>query len=104
MFFKLSVQTYQPLSVIYRIQNFVYHHWGITSIYRLFSYPFIPGIERQQDGINSLGRKVNNSFIASYHRQLSADSKMKKFKIKISFISPEGPKARAKKHDLILCF
>ena len=26
-FFKLSVQTFQPLFVIYRWDNFVYHHW-----------------------------------------------------------------------------
>ena len=36
-------------------------------------------------------------FIASYYRQLFADIKMKKIKIKTSFFSPEGPKARAKK-------
>ena len=34
--------------------------------------------------------------IASYYRQLSADTKIKNLKIKTSFVSPEGPKARAK--------
>ena len=37
---KLSDQTFQPLILIYRIGNFVYQHWGYTSIYRLLSYPF----------------------------------------------------------------
>ncbi len=36
-------------------------------------------------------------FIASYYRQLSADKKMKKFKIKTSFVSRKGTKARADK-------
>ena len=36
-------------------------------------------------------------YIASYYRQLSADIKMKNYKNKTSFISPEGQKARAKK-------
>ena len=36
-------------------------------------------------------------FIASYYRQLSADIKMKNFKIKTSVVSCEGPKARGDK-------
>ena len=39
-FDKLSIQTFQPLIVIYRRRNFVYHHWGCKSIFRLFSHPF----------------------------------------------------------------
>ena len=39
LFIKLSVQTFQPLIVIYRMGNFVYHHWGCTSIYKSLSYP-----------------------------------------------------------------
>ena len=37
---KLSVQTFQPLIVIYRRDNFVYHYWRYTSNYRPLSYPF----------------------------------------------------------------
>ena len=37
---KLSVQTFQPLNVIYRRVNIVYYYWGYTSIYMLLSYPF----------------------------------------------------------------
>ena len=33
----LSVQTFQPLIVIYIMGNFVYHHWGL--IYWPLSYP-----------------------------------------------------------------
>ena len=40
LIFKLSVQKFQQLIVIYRLGNFVYNHWGCTSIYRLLSYPF----------------------------------------------------------------
>ena len=40
------------------------------------------------------GEKIGKLFIASYYRQLSADIKMKTYKIKTSFVSPEGPKAR----------
>ena len=36
----LSVQTFQPLIVIYRRGNFVYHHGWCTSIYWTLSYPF----------------------------------------------------------------
>ena len=32
-FIKLSVQSFQPLIVIYGRGNFVYHHWECTSIY-----------------------------------------------------------------------
>ena len=39
-FFKLSVQMFQPLIVIYRRVNFVYYYWEWTSIYRLLSHPF----------------------------------------------------------------
>ena len=39
-FLKLSVQTLQPLIVIFRRGNFLYNHWGCTSIYRQLSYPF----------------------------------------------------------------
>ncbi len=38
-FIKLSVQTFQPQIVIYSRGNFVYHHWGCKSIYRLLFYP-----------------------------------------------------------------
>ena len=37
---KLSVQTFQPLTVIYRRENLACNHWGCTSIYLPFSYPF----------------------------------------------------------------
>ena len=36
-FINLSVQTFQPLIVIYIMGNFMYHHWG--SIYWPLSYP-----------------------------------------------------------------
>ena len=36
----LSFQTFQPLTLFYRRCNFVYHHWGCTSIYRPLSFPF----------------------------------------------------------------
>ena len=39
-FIKLSVQTFQPLIVINRRDNFVYHYWECTSIYLPLSYPF----------------------------------------------------------------
>ena len=39
---KLSVKTFQPLIVIYIMGNFVYRHWGGTSIYWPLSYPFRP--------------------------------------------------------------
>ena len=39
-FFLLSVQMFQPLIVIYRRGNYVYHHWVCTSIYWPLSYPF----------------------------------------------------------------
>ena len=39
-FIKLSVQTFQPLILLYRRGNFVYHHWRSTSIFRPLSYPF----------------------------------------------------------------
>ena len=42
---KLSVRTFQQLSLIHIRGNFVYHHWGFTSIYRLLSYPFRSLIE-----------------------------------------------------------
>ena len=32
-FVKSSVQTFQPQILIYKRGNFVYHHWGCTSIY-----------------------------------------------------------------------
>ena len=41
LFIKLSVKTFQPLTVIYKRDNFVYNHWGCTSIYRPLSFPFI---------------------------------------------------------------
>ena len=40
LFIKLSVQSFQPPILIYRRGNFVYHHWGLKSIYRLLSYHF----------------------------------------------------------------
>ena len=36
-------------------------------------------------------------YIASYYRQLSADIKMKNYKIKTSLVRPEGSNARANK-------
>ena len=42
--------------------------------------------------------------MASYYRQLSADSKMKSLKNKISFVGPEGSKALAKKTGIILIY
>ncbi len=41
---------FQPIIVIYRRGNFVYHYWRFTSIYQLLSYPFrslvnIPGMD-----------------------------------------------------------
>ena len=38
---KLSLLIFQPLIVIYRSGNAVYHHWGYTSIYWPFSYQSI---------------------------------------------------------------
>ena len=38
VFFKFSIQTYQPL-LNYRRGDFVYHPWGCTLIYRPLSYP-----------------------------------------------------------------
>ena len=34
-----SVQTLQPLIVIYWRDNFVHHHWGCTSAHQQLSYP-----------------------------------------------------------------
>ena len=31
---KLSVRTFQPIILIYRKYNYVYHHWKCTSIYQ----------------------------------------------------------------------
>ena len=39
-FIKLKVQTFQPIILIYRNGDFVYNHWGSTSIYQPLSYPF----------------------------------------------------------------
>ena len=39
-YIKLSAQTSQPLSVIYRWVKFVHNQWGCKSIYRPLSYPF----------------------------------------------------------------
>ena len=39
-FIKLSIQMFQPLIVIKRRSNFVYHPWECTLIYWPFSYPF----------------------------------------------------------------
>ena len=39
-FIKLIFETFKLLILMYRWGNFVYHHWGCTSIYRPFSYPF----------------------------------------------------------------
>ena len=39
-FIKLSCQMFQPLIVIYRRGNFVYHDCGSTKIYQTLSYPF----------------------------------------------------------------
>ena len=36
----MSFQTFQPLILIYRRNNFVYHLWGCTLIYQPLSYPF----------------------------------------------------------------
>ena len=37
--FSLFYLVFQLLIVNYRRDNFVYHHWGCTSIYRSLSYP-----------------------------------------------------------------
>ena len=37
---KFSVQTFQPLILIYRRGNFMHHHWGCTPIYPSLCYPF----------------------------------------------------------------
>ena len=39
-FFEFCFKSFQPLIVIYRRGNFVYHHWVCTSIYRSLSFPF----------------------------------------------------------------
>ena len=39
-FIKCSVQTFQPLTLIYRRDNFVCHQWLFTSIYQPMSYRF----------------------------------------------------------------
>ena len=41
-FNKLSVKTFQPLIFNYRRCNFVYQHWGFTSIYRPCLIPLDP--------------------------------------------------------------
>ncbi len=50
--------------------------------------------------------QVEYIFIALYYKQLSADIKMKNYTIKTSFVSPEGPMARAKNpvKILYLCY
>ena len=50
------------------------------------------------------GKLHKKIFIASYYRQLAAcaDIRMKNYKIKTSFVSLEGPKARANKTGIIL--
>ncbi len=40
LFITSSVQTLQPLILIYRRGNFVYQYWVITLIYRPLSYPY----------------------------------------------------------------
>ena len=40
-FIKFRFHTLQPLIVIYRMGNFVYHYWGYTSIYRPLPYPLL---------------------------------------------------------------
>ena len=40
-FINLSVQLFLPLILIYRRDNFVYHHWGCTWIYRPLAYPWL---------------------------------------------------------------
>ena len=50
-FIKLRDQTFQPLFLIYRRGNFVFHNWGCTSMYWPMSYLFrslacIRGIEQ----------------------------------------------------------
>ena len=48
--------------------------------------------------LNFQGILYYNSYLPHHiNRQLSADSKIKKYKIKISFVRPEGSKARANK-------
>ena len=39
-FIRLRVQTFQPIIIFYRRDNFVYCHWGCKSIYWLLCYPF----------------------------------------------------------------
>ena len=36
-----SIQTFQPISVIYRRGNFVNHQWGCLYIYHPLSYPLV---------------------------------------------------------------
>ena len=38
-FIKLSVNTFQPIIVIFRKDSIVYHHWGCKSTYWPLSYP-----------------------------------------------------------------
>ena len=64
-----NFSTFQPLIVIYRSNNFVYHHWGCVSIYQPLSYPFrslmkyLPGTSRKsqvllQDNFVSVGIRL----------------------------------------------
>ena len=48
---KLCVLTFQPLIVIYRSGNFVYHQWGFTSIYWPLPYPFRSLSSRTQNNV-----------------------------------------------------
>ncbi len=62
LFSTQSVHTIQPLIFIYRMGNFVCHHWGFRSIYRPLSYPFrsleiIPFLEHLLVPVNLLGGK-----------------------------------------------
>ena len=38
-FMKLSIQTFEPLIIIYRRGNFVYQHCGYASVHEPVSYP-----------------------------------------------------------------
>ena len=54
------------------------------------------GAEQRDDEHIYYEASMTGGVIAAYHRHLSTDIKKKKYKIKTSFVSPEGPKVLAK--------
>ena len=40
LFIKLNVQSFEPIIVIYRRDNYINNHWGCTSMYQPLAYPF----------------------------------------------------------------